>query len=465
MGKNIIVSLLIVVFCSYYIPALPEEDIETGNKKLILWHRPIPTSEESVIRNRYRHYKNFLDGLIYTTGINWKTPPGNFDRLIENNYRGLSLRRRVEIAREEGLKENFIDILLFARQELQWMDEEKWASAITLLSRVASRAKDIGCVGISLDVEPYGVQDGKGRIFSRGPNDLALKRGKEVGEAIFKEFSRAKLMLIFPASFMTRKNFLYFVRGLAESPLKEIHMGWEEFYYSTKPEEIKAQDVIYNLLMILVMNNDQNLLSKCGIAPGIWPGIHENRTRLTPEEVQIDKRAVFKIAREYVWLFPPGVNWLEETEYIKAIKPTREERNFPYAPKFIFRIEFIQQDNTGKILNRMEFTENALKNLLQLILQDITTFMFQGGRQKIPSRISGEKIPVEKTILPENSYILITLSDATLVPLVYRGDYVFRLYPHGISRGKISLPSTRNKYFIDLELRRSSRYIASLVLR
>lgn len=469
MVKNLIATILIIGF--YCLTTLAGEDTglaKVSDKKLILWYQPVKTSDETVIRNRYKHYKSFLDGLIYTTGVSWKTPGENFDKLIEENYGGIPLRKRVEIAREEGLRENFIDILLFARKELQWVDEEKWTSAIALLTRVASKAKDIGCVGISLDVEPYGVRDGKGRIFSVGPSDLALKRGKEVGEAVFKEFPEAELMLIFPASFMTRKNFLYFVRGLAESPIKNIHMGWEEYYYSTKPDEIKAQDIIYNLMMMLVMGNDQKLLGKCGIAPGIWPGIYENRTRLTPQETRIDIKEVFKIAKRYVWLFPPGVDWLKETEYIEAIKPSSKERTSSYTARCISGMEFVQMDKSGKILNRIELDQENLKKLLKILFREVTAFMYKGGKQKISSRISGEEIEVKRDfILPEKSSLLIHLSDGTVVPLFYRGNDVLRLYP----RRKLSLrvddifrQYANDTYFIDLEMETTVQYITEHIL-
>jgi len=459
--KNLIASIFIIGF--YCLNALAGEE-KVSDKKLILWYQPVKTSDETVIRKRYKHYKNFLDGLIYTTGVSWKTPGKNFDKLIEENYHGIPLRKRVEIAREEGLKENFIDILLFAREELQWVDEKKWSSATALLGRVASRAKDIGCVGISLDVEPYGVRNGKGLIFSVGPGDLALKRGKEVGEAIFKGFPKARLMLIFPASFMTRKNFLYFVRGLAESPIKSINMGWEEFYYSAKPAEIKAQDIIYNLMMILVMHNDRELLDKCGIAPGIWPGINENRTRLTPREVSVDIKAVFKIAKRYVWLFPPGVDWFKETGYIEAIKPTGEERTSPYTTRYISGMEFVQTDKSGGVLSRMEFKKENLKNILKFVFRDEILFMYQHGKQKIPSRISGKEIEVKGGfILPERSYLLIHLSDGTAVPLFYRGNDILRLYPgwkSGLRGEDLFREYANDSHFIDLEMKTTVQYIA-----
>ncbi|GEM_PF-4456452 len=465
MIRKILVSIFII---GVYSLSMFGGEEKVAGKKLILWSQPVKTSDESVIRGRYKHYRSFLDGLIYTTGVTWKTAGENFDKLVEKDYRGVPLRKRVEIAREEGLQDNFIDILLFARQELQWVDEEKWSAAVALLSRVASRAKDIGCVGISIDVEPYGVRNGKGRIFSTGPSNLALKRGKEIGEAIFKEFPKAELMLIFPASFMTRKNFLYFVRGLAESPIKNIHMGWEEYYYSTTPEEIKAQDMIYTLMMILVMKNDQRLLEKCGIAPGIWPGIHENRSRLTPREVKTEVREVFKIAKRYVWLFPPGVDWLRETDYIEAIRPSSKEKHFPYSNRYVYKIEFIPGDKSGKVPGRIEFDKENLESLLRVLFQDVTTFMYQEGRQKIPSRISGKAMEIKRDfLLPEKSYLLIYLSDNTVVPLLYRGDNVFRLYTGEKPGGRAGNSSNRytdEKYFIDLELGNTRALLSKLLL-
>ncbi|NOZ64707.1 MAG: hypothetical protein GXO71_07285 [Caldiserica bacterium] len=35
---------------------------KAADKKLILWYQPVKTSDKSVIRNHYKHYKIFLAG-------------------------------------------------------------------------------------------------------------------------------------------------------------------------------------------------------------------------------------------------------------------------------------------------------------------------------------------------------------------------------------------------------------------
>ena len=223
-----------------------------------------------------------------------------------------------------------------------------WPSAETLLSdeftqkmrlhfaRAAEAAKEMGFMGLSIDVEyPYPRYQVDNKIYTyenytaRDLLKAAEKQGKAVIAAVIEKFPQA-VIIVLPGSLHCRPISQAFQLGMLEMMAEKdaaggLHFGTEFTYSMSDPITYFATTVTEDVGLHLLA--DEKVVDywkrRCSMAPGVWPlhmvetGSKHYKMRPWKDEVKdMEKQmAILRtVSAKYMWSYSGAPVWYVYTD-------------------------------------------------------------------------------------------------------------------------------------------------------
>ena len=238
--------------------------------------------------------------------------------------------------------DNFLGLTV-SPGNVDWFDDEAWATVCHNHKVAAKIARETGMVGMKFDIEEYHkntmwqFNPEKGKTLAETHAKIR-QRGQEFGRALFSEFPDMEMLCYWWLSLANHKNencrsqadyymVAPFINGVYDvmPPTVKIHDGDESCAYRAN-DEVEfyhmAVDVKKRFLKYIAPENLVKYRSQTFVAPGLYvdphfkkPGYWENQ--LQPDLDRLGGASLLKrnlyhameVADKYVWMWHERVVW------------------------------------------------------------------------------------------------------------------------------------------------------------